>query len=76
VSWPVSDHTGAIALLLLASLLIKLFLIWHLEGRVYQDVVRVLNFGYALDQHILSIHTDYIRNKTFLGPLLWFSLYQ
>lgn len=76
VSCPIIDQAGTIVLILLAALLIKLVLIWHLEGRVYQDVVRVLNFGYALDQQILSIHTDCIRNKTFLGPLLWFSLYQ
>lgn len=70
------NQTRALALILLAALLIKLVLIWHLEGRVYQDVVRALNFGYALDQQIFSVHTDCIRNKTFLGPLLWFSLYQ
>lgn len=70
------NQAGALALILLASLLIKLVFIWHLEGRVYQDVSRALNFGYALDQQILSIHTDCIRNKTFLGPTLWFSLYQ
>jgi len=62
--------------ILLAAILIKLFFMWHLEGRIYPDVSIAINFGYAIDQQILSIHTDFIRNKTFLGPTLWFYLYQ
>ena len=62
--------------ILLAAILIKLFFMWHLEGRIYPDVSIAINFGYAIDQQILSIHTDFIRNKTFFGPTLWFYLYQ
>ncbi len=75
-SSPIINQAGAIALILLASLFIKVVFIWHLEGRVYGDVSRAIHFGYSIDQQILSIHTDFIRNKTFLGPTLWFYLYQ
>jgi hypothetical protein len=68
--------TRRLAALFLGAVLIKLAFMWHLEGRVYPDVTRAINFGYALDRQILSIHTDFIRNKTFLGPSLWFHVHQ
>ena len=71
-----TDRAGTIGLIFLASLIVKLVFIWYLTGRVYPDVFLAVNFGYAIDQQILSIHTDFIRNKTFLGPSLWFYLYQ
>ena len=68
--------TLAIALILFASILLKLAFIWYLDGRAYPDVFRAINFGYRLHQDIFSIHTEIINSKTFLGPILWFHLYQ
>jgi hypothetical protein len=70
------NRAATITLVFVAALFVKVVFIWHLAGRVYRDVFMAVNFGYAIDQQILSIHTDFIRNKTFLGPSLWFYLYQ
>ena len=64
------------ALILFGSILVKLAFIWYLDGRAYRDVFRAINFGYRLHQDIFSIHTEIINSKTFLGPILWFHLYQ
>lgn len=65
-----------LGIILLTSLLLKLLVIWYLDGRVYYDVAKALNFGYLVDHKTFSIYTDIINSKTFLGPLLWFYLYQ
>jgi hypothetical protein len=39
-------------------------------------VAKAVNFGYLVHQKTFSIYTDIINSKTFLGPILWFHLYQ
>lgn len=70
------SHKFTIALILFGSILVKLAFIWYLGGRAYRDVFSAINFGYRLHQDILAIHTEVINSKTFLGPVLWFHLYQ
>lgn len=71
-----SAATSAIGLILFGSVILKLVFIWYLEGRAYGDVEKALNFGYLVHEKTLSIDTDIINSKTFLGPVLWFYLYQ
>lgn len=79
---PMNEHaaqrtlTLALTLILFASVLMKLVFIWYLDGRAYYDVSRSLNYGCLVHKKIFSIHTDIINSKTFLGPILWFPLYQ
>ena len=68
--------TLAIAAILFASILVKLGFIWYLDDRAYYDVLKALNYGCLVHKKIFSIHTDLINSKTFLGPVLWFPLYQ
>jgi hypothetical protein len=65
-----------LSIILLASIILKLIVIWYLDGRVYYDVVKAVNFGYLVHQKSFSIDADIINSKTFLGPLIWFHLYQ
>lgn len=65
-----------LGIILLTSVILKLIVIWYLDGRVYYDVAKAVNFGYLVHQKTFSIYTDIINSKTFLGPLLWFYLYQ
>ena len=65
-----------LAMILLASVILKLIVIWYLDGRVYYDVVKAVNFGYLVHHKTFSIDADIINSKTFLGPLIWFHLYQ
>lgn len=62
-------------LILVLSILIKLWFMWFLGGRVYFDVVRDVNFGYLVDSGVFSIRTHFVNSKTFVGPLMWFRLY-
>ncbi len=62
--------------ILSTSLILKVLVIGYLDGRVYYDVSKALNFGYLVHQNTFSIYTDIINSKTFLGPLLWFYIYQ
>ena len=65
-----------LGIILLASVVLKLIVIWYLDGRVYYDVVKAVNFGYLVHLKNFSIDADIINSKTFLGPLIWFYLYQ
>jgi len=65
-----------LGIILSTSLILKLLVIGYLDGRVYYDVSKALNFGYLVHQKTFSIYTDIINSKTFLGPLLWFYLYR
>lgn len=64
-----------VAAILLFSVLFKLGLIIHLDGRVYPDVVRSINFGLGVESGVISINTHVDNTKSFLGPMLSASLY-
>lgn len=66
----------AIGAILLGSIAVKLVFIWYLDGRAYYDVAKAVNFGYLVHQETFSIYTDIVNSKTFLGPILWFYVYQ
>jgi hypothetical protein len=65
----------AIGLILVGSVAVKLFFIWHLQGRAYDDVFRAIHFGNLINEKAFSIHTHVINSKTFLGPIVWAYLY-
>jgi hypothetical protein len=79
---PLSRRTPTLAItsILFVSVLLKLFFIWYVDwyvdGRAYYDVFNAINFGYLIHQKIFSIQINLANNKTFLGPILWFYLYQ
>jgi hypothetical protein len=66
----------SIGIILLSSVILKLIVMMYLDGRVYYDVVKALNFGYLVHHQTFSIHADIINSKTFLGPLIWFHIYR
>ena len=59
----------------MAAVAVKLAFVVYLDGRVYQDVYRAIDFGMLIDNGTLTIHTGIINSKTFVGPLLWSRLY-
>lgn len=61
--------------LLASSLLLKVGLMLHIEGRAYGDVLRSVSFGLGLENGIISIRTHVDNTKSFLGPLLTAALY-
>lgn len=68
--WPI------IGLILAGSLTIQLLLILYLRGEFYTDVVRAVNFGYGVHEGVISIRTHIDHTRTFVGPVLWFHLFQ
>ncbi len=70
-----SRATGVLVAILLLAVAVKLPYIWHLDGRFYLDVVRAVNFGSLVERGIYAVDTDVIANKTFVGPLLCFQLF-
>jgi hypothetical protein len=67
--------TRWIVAILLLAVAVKLPYIWYLDGRFYLDVIKSVNFGSLVDRGIYAIDTDVISNKTFVGPLLCFRLF-
>lgn len=65
----------ALGAILAGSVLIKLGLIVYLEGRVYADVLRSLNFGLGLEEGLISVRTHVDNTKSFVGPMLNATLY-
>jgi len=64
-----------LALVVMASLLLKVGLMAYLDGRVYGDVIRSVNFGLGVEQGLISIRTHVDNTKSFVGPLLNALLY-
>jgi hypothetical protein len=70
-------HPAATAgAILLGAIAVQMALIAHVGERVYGDVLGALSFGRLLDDGTFTIHSGISNSKTFLGPLLWFRLYQ
>jgi hypothetical protein len=65
----------AVAILAVA-VAVKLPYVWVLHGRFYPDVDKAVNFGSLLARGVYDAHTDVISNKTFLGPILCFRLWE
>jgi hypothetical protein len=61
--------------ILLASVLLKIALILHLDGRVYMDVARSINYGLGIESAVISVDTHVDNTKSFLGPLLSIALF-
>jgi hypothetical protein len=64
------DTGRVLALILAGSVLVKLLLIAYLDGRVYGDVLRSVNFGLGLEEGLISISTHVDNTRSFLGPML------
>jgi hypothetical protein len=64
-----------LAVLLVASLMIKLALMTSIDGRAYGDVLRSVSFGLGVEEGIISIRTHVDNTKSFLGPLLNAAVY-
>ncbi len=64
-----------IAMILAGSIAIKLVLILYLGGDFHGDVVRAVNFGYGVHEGVLSIRTHFDNTKTWVGPVLWYHLF-
>jgi WD40-like Beta Propeller Repeat len=64
-----------LAAILLASIAVKIFFIWYLGDRLYFDNVKAVNFGFLVHRGDFSIHEHFVNSKTFVGPLLWFQVY-
>ncbi len=72
---PGRRFVAAAAAILLLSIALKLVLVSHIDGRVYGDVQRAINFGYAVDEGRAHITTHSDQTKTFVGPLIWYRLF-
>jgi hypothetical protein len=72
--WRWSFSTWVLAITALAAA-VKLPFAWYLGGRFYPDVNKAVNFGALLHRGAYAFDTDVINNKTLLGPLLCFALY-
>ena len=57
---------------LAVAALVKLVLLVPFEYRVYDDVIRAVNFGHA---HLADPRVYEITSKTWVGPVLWALLY-
>jgi hypothetical protein len=55
---------------------LKLALMWHVDGGVYPDPNRALNFGHLADVGIFHLGIDVTNSKTHIGPLLWYEVFQ
>jgi hypothetical protein len=70
-----ADGWRIVWLILAGSIAIKLALILHLGPQFHGDVVRAVNFGYGLHDGSLSIRTHFDNTKTWVGPILWYELF-
>jgi hypothetical protein len=61
---------------LASALIVQLAVTIWLGDKAYSDVLRSLHFGRDLASGAISIHTHADHTKTFLGPTLWFQLYE
>jgi hypothetical protein len=61
--------------ILVTALAVKLALIGHIGGRVYGDVQRGVNFGYAVAEGRAAVTTHSEQSKTFVAPLLWYRVF-
>jgi hypothetical protein len=70
-----ADSWRILWLILAGSLAIKLALIIHIGPHFHGDVVRAVNFGYGVEEGSLSIRTHFDNTKTWVGPILWYRLF-
>ncbi|MEJ2319651.1 MAG: glycosyltransferase family 39 protein [Gemmatimonadales bacterium] len=75
ISKPSANGWRILWLILAGSIAIKLALILYLGPRFHGDVVRAVNFGYGLHEGSLSIRTHFDNTKTWVGPSLWYHLF-
>jgi hypothetical protein len=68
--WLDPPSATLVAIVVVASLAIKVGLSLYLGNRVYGDVIRSVNFGLGLEQGLLSLRTHVDNTKSFLGPML------
>lgn len=60
----------------LLATLVKIAFMTHLDGQMYGDIRRALDFGFLVAEGPDSIRTTFINDKTFIGPLFWYALYR
>lgn len=70
-----AQELGIAGLILAGSLLIKLGLILHVGDGVNGDVIRAVRFGFGIREGIVSIDSHVMNTKTWVGPVLWYSLF-
>jgi len=70
-----SKHWRLIGLILAGSIAIKLLLILYVRAGVNGDLLRAVNFGYGIHEGVLSIRTHFVNSKTWVGPVLWYQLF-
>lgn len=73
---PPADSWRIVWLILAGSVAIKLALILHLGMVFHGDVVSAVNFGYGIHESTVSIRTHIAPTRTWVGPVLWFHLFQ
>jgi len=61
--------------MLAASIAVKLVFIWYLGERLYFDNLKAVNFGMLVRRGYFAIDTQFVNSKTFVGPLIWFRVY-
>lgn len=69
------DSGAVLWAIALGSLAVKLGFIAYLDGRAYTDVLRALDYGYLVRLGVYRVDAQVINSKTFVGPLLWFALF-
>jgi len=65
-----------LVLIVTGSVLLKAGVIAWLDGRVYGDVLRSVNFGLGVGEGLISITTHVDNTRSFLGPMLNAALYR
>ncbi len=73
---PSAQDRRLIALILTGSIVIKLALALYLGTEFHGDTVRAVNFGYGVHDGAISIRTHFDNTKTWLGPVLWYQLFE
>jgi hypothetical protein len=64
------------ALIVLAAVLLKIVLMWHVGGGIYKDPNRALNFGHLVDIGVFHLGRDVTNSKTYIGPIIWFAIFK
>jgi len=72
---PSRRFLAAAGVIFLVAVAVKLALLGHIGGRIYGDVQRSLNFGYAVEEGRANITTHSEQSKTFVAPLLWYRVF-